>query len=207
MLKVLQLIPTLDRSGAEKQMVILAKGLPRDRFQVEVAALTRSGPLEAELDAAGVPVTVIGKSLKLDPIALAPPDTIPRGQVVRRGPDLDLRGEHLWAGRVSAGRGPGSRGGGDGRGPVEGAFRPARRPPAGDLVRSPGRQLARGRRLLSRARGARRPAGDDLLRNRRRGVAIGSTRVRSAPSSDSRPRHRWSCSPAGWPSRSVWTIS
>ena len=42
-LKVLQLIPTLDRSGAEKQMVILAKGLPRDRFQVEVAALTRLG--------------------------------------------------------------------------------------------------------------------------------------------------------------------
>ena len=27
MLKVLQLIPTLDRSGAEKQMVLLAKGL------------------------------------------------------------------------------------------------------------------------------------------------------------------------------------
>ena len=41
-LKVLQLIPTLDRSGAEKQMVMLAKGLPRDRFRVEVAALTRS---------------------------------------------------------------------------------------------------------------------------------------------------------------------
>src|SRR5262249_8860642 len=70
MLKVLQLIPTLDRSGAEKQMVLLAKGLPRDRFRVEVAALTRLGPLEAELDAAGIPVTAIGKHLKLDPIAL-----------------------------------------------------------------------------------------------------------------------------------------
>src|SRR5262245_19443139 len=43
MLKVLQLIPTLDCSGAEKQMAMLAKGLPRDRFRVEVAALTRSG--------------------------------------------------------------------------------------------------------------------------------------------------------------------
>jgi glycosyltransferase involved in cell wall biosynthesis len=69
-LKVLQFIPTLDRSGAEKQMVMLAKGLPRDRFHVEVATLTRSGPLEAELTAAGIPVTVIGKPLKLDPIAL-----------------------------------------------------------------------------------------------------------------------------------------
>jgi len=68
-LKVLQLIPTLDRSGAEKQMVLLAKGLPRDRFQVEVAALTRLGPLEAELSAAGIPVTAIGKRFKLDPIA------------------------------------------------------------------------------------------------------------------------------------------
>jgi glycosyltransferase involved in cell wall biosynthesis len=69
-LKVLQLIPTLDRSGAEKQMVLLAKGLPRDRFRVEVGALTRLGPLEAELSAAGIPVTAIGKRFKLDPIAL-----------------------------------------------------------------------------------------------------------------------------------------
>lgn len=70
MLKVLQLIPTLDRSGAEKQMVLLATGLPRERFQVEVAALTRLGPLEADLRAAGIPVTLIGKRLKADPFAL-----------------------------------------------------------------------------------------------------------------------------------------
>jgi glycosyltransferase involved in cell wall biosynthesis len=70
MLNVLQLIPTLDRSGAEKQMVLLAKGLPRDRFRVEVAALTRLGPLEADLQEAEIPVTLIGKPLKLDPFAL-----------------------------------------------------------------------------------------------------------------------------------------
>ncbi len=70
MLNVLQLIPTLDRSGAEKQMVLLAKGLPRDRFRVEVAALTRLGPLEGELREAGIPVTLIGKRLKADPLAL-----------------------------------------------------------------------------------------------------------------------------------------
>lgn len=51
-------------------MVLLAKGLPRDRFHVEVAALTRLGPLEAELREAGIPVTLIGKPLKLDPFAL-----------------------------------------------------------------------------------------------------------------------------------------
>lgn len=70
MLNVLQLIPTLDRSGAEKQMVLLATGLPRDRFRVEVAALTRLGPLEADLKDANLPVTLIGKRLKVDPFAL-----------------------------------------------------------------------------------------------------------------------------------------
>ena len=71
MLTVLQLIPTLDRSGAEKQMVMLAKGLPRDRFRVEVAVLTRLGALEAELRKADIPVTAINKRLKLDLLALA----------------------------------------------------------------------------------------------------------------------------------------
>jgi glycosyltransferase involved in cell wall biosynthesis len=66
MLRVLQLIPTLDRSGAEKQMVLLAAGLPRERFHVEVGALTRLGPLKDDLDAAGVPVTLVGKRWKLD---------------------------------------------------------------------------------------------------------------------------------------------
>ncbi|MBV8310456.1 MAG: glycosyltransferase, partial [Planctomycetaceae bacterium] len=71
MLKVLQLIPTLDRSGAEKQMVLLARGLPRARFRVEVATLTRLGPLRVELEEAGIPVTALGKRFKLDPLALA----------------------------------------------------------------------------------------------------------------------------------------
>ena len=69
-LKVLQLIPTLDRSGAEKQMVLLAQGLPRDRFELEVAALTRLGPLAADLVASGIPVTSIQKRFKVDPLAL-----------------------------------------------------------------------------------------------------------------------------------------
>lgn len=69
-LNVLQLIPTLDRSGAEKQMMLLAKGLPRDRFRVEVVTLTRLGAFEDELRACGIPVTTIGKRWKLDPLAL-----------------------------------------------------------------------------------------------------------------------------------------
>lgn len=70
MIKVLLLIPTLDRSGAEKQLTHLAIGLPRDEFDVEVIALTRGGPYEEQLKTAGIPLTVIGKRWKFDPFAL-----------------------------------------------------------------------------------------------------------------------------------------
>lgn len=67
--RILQIIPTLDRSGAEKQLVLLAAGLPRDEFEVHVAALTRGGPLAEDLQAAGIPLTIIGKRWKADPLA------------------------------------------------------------------------------------------------------------------------------------------
>ena len=70
MIKLLHIIPTLDRSGAEKQLTLLAGGLPRDEFDVHVCALTRSGPYEEQLREAKVPVTVVGKKLKFDPAAL-----------------------------------------------------------------------------------------------------------------------------------------
>lgn len=68
-IRLLLIIPTLDRCGAEKQLTLLATNLPRDRFEVHVCALTRGGPLEEPLRAAGIPVAVIGKSWKLDPRA------------------------------------------------------------------------------------------------------------------------------------------
>jgi len=68
-LRLVLLIPTLDRCGAEKQLAMLAAGLPRGEFDVHVCALTRGGPLAEPLRAAGIPVTVIGKSRKLDPAA------------------------------------------------------------------------------------------------------------------------------------------
>lgn len=70
MIRVLLLIPTLDRSGAEKQLTLLATGLPRDEFDVEVVCLTRGGPYQADLEAAGIPVTVLGKRFRFDPFAL-----------------------------------------------------------------------------------------------------------------------------------------
>ena len=69
MKRILQIIPTLDRSGAEKQMTMLALGLPRDEFEVHVCVLTRTGPLEGELRQSGVPLTLIGKRWRADPMA------------------------------------------------------------------------------------------------------------------------------------------
>jgi glycosyltransferase involved in cell wall biosynthesis len=67
--RLLHIIPTLVRGGAEKQLALLATGLPREEFDVHVAVLTHTGPLEETLRAAGVPVTVIGKRWKVDPFA------------------------------------------------------------------------------------------------------------------------------------------
>lgn len=69
MIRILFIIPTLDRSGAEKQLTLLATRLPRDQFPVEVCALTRGGPYESELAAEEIPVTVLRKRLKVDPVA------------------------------------------------------------------------------------------------------------------------------------------
>ena len=64
--RILQIIPTLDRCGAERQLTLLAGGLPREEFEVHVCALTRGGPLQQDLEAAGVPVTTIHKRWKID---------------------------------------------------------------------------------------------------------------------------------------------
>lgn len=68
-LRVLEIIPTLDRGGAEKQMALLATGLPRDSYDVHVAALTRGGPLADTLAARDIPVHRIDKRWKADPAA------------------------------------------------------------------------------------------------------------------------------------------
>ena len=69
--RIVLLIPTLDRSGAEKQFTLLATRLPKDEFDVSAIALTRGGPYADELAAAGIPLTVIGKRAKVDPFSFA----------------------------------------------------------------------------------------------------------------------------------------
>ncbi|TWT69416.1 Capsular glucan synthase [Crateriforma conspicua] len=69
-IRVALIIPTMDRGGAEKQLCLLASGLDRDAFDVHVFLLTRGGPRLADLQDAGIPVTLIGKRFKADPTAL-----------------------------------------------------------------------------------------------------------------------------------------
>jgi glycosyltransferase involved in cell wall biosynthesis len=63
------IIPTMDRGGAERQVCLLAAELPKEKFDVHVILLTREGPRTEELDAAGVPHQLIGKSFRFDPTA------------------------------------------------------------------------------------------------------------------------------------------
>jgi glycosyltransferase involved in cell wall biosynthesis len=69
-IRVTLLIDTLQRAGAEKQLVTVATGLDRRRFQPRVVCLTETGPYEDALRAAGVPVTLIGKRHKVGGLAL-----------------------------------------------------------------------------------------------------------------------------------------
>ena len=104
MVKVVLVIPTLDRSGAEKQFTLLATGLPREEFDIHAVALTRSGPYAEPLQAAGIPLTILNKRLRFDPIALWKLRTLVR----RLNPDV----LHSWlfaanaACRLIAGRQP-----------------------------------------------------------------------------------------------------
>ncbi len=67
--RILHVIPTMDRAGAEKQLCLLAAGLPRDEFDVHVCLLTRGGPLLGRLEAASIDTELLGKRWKLDPLA------------------------------------------------------------------------------------------------------------------------------------------
>lgn len=69
--RVLHVIPSLDQSGAEKQLVLAARHLPRDEFDLHVTAISRGGYYEELLKDAGVPVHLLGKRLKWDPWSLA----------------------------------------------------------------------------------------------------------------------------------------
>lgn len=60
-------IPTLDQSGAERQLWLLASHLP-DHFEPDVVALSRGGYFADRLIEQGIPVTVLQKRFRFDPL-------------------------------------------------------------------------------------------------------------------------------------------
>jgi glycosyltransferase involved in cell wall biosynthesis len=73
-IRVLQLIDTFSVGGAEKIVLSLAAKTDRDRFEVIPCALFRSGPLEAEMKAAGIAYRILGlprRSVLTGPLFLA----------------------------------------------------------------------------------------------------------------------------------------
>lgn len=66
-LRVSLIIPSLDRGGAEKQLCLLAAGLPRHGIIPSVLVLTRDGPMRSYLVQHGIEHRVIGKRFRADP--------------------------------------------------------------------------------------------------------------------------------------------
>lgn len=66
----MHVIATLDRAGAEGQLVRLCLRLDRSAFAPSVCCLTRGGGYEAELRQAGIPVFVLGKRGRWDVFVL-----------------------------------------------------------------------------------------------------------------------------------------
>lgn len=105
-MRLVLMIPTLDRSGAEKQFTRLACGIKRRTdWDVRVIALTRGGPYQDELERAEIPVRVLHKRSRFDPWALFRL----RRELKAHRPDL----LHTWLfaanayGRLASGRSPG----------------------------------------------------------------------------------------------------
>lgn len=69
MKKILFLIRSLHRGGAERQLVVLAQGLKQRGHTVKVIVFYPGGPLEAELAAAAIPVLTLAKQSRWDLVA------------------------------------------------------------------------------------------------------------------------------------------
>ena len=66
MIRLAFVIPTLDQSGAERQLALLATTLPRTDYTIRVFALNRGGHYQQFLENAGIPTAVLGKQFRFD---------------------------------------------------------------------------------------------------------------------------------------------
>src|SRR5512140_2979597 len=65
-MKVVFLVRSLNFGGVERQLVMLAKGMDKSRFEPAVVRFYGGGPLEAELVQAGIRVIAPGKHGRWD---------------------------------------------------------------------------------------------------------------------------------------------
>jgi glycosyltransferase involved in cell wall biosynthesis len=65
--RILHLIPSLSRSGTEKQLCLLAAGLTRANFDIHVCALAEGGPMADVLRVTGIQPTILQKRWMFDP--------------------------------------------------------------------------------------------------------------------------------------------
>jgi glycosyltransferase involved in cell wall biosynthesis len=68
-IRILYIVSSLDRYGAEQQLALLAARLPRSAYDVHVCCLEPAEPRDAALAAAGIPVTIVGQRWSFDPLA------------------------------------------------------------------------------------------------------------------------------------------
>ena len=68
--RIVYVIPTLDQSGAERQLTLLATNLPRDQYEPYVIALNRGGYYEDTLIDNGISVDILEKRFRIDPLTL-----------------------------------------------------------------------------------------------------------------------------------------
>src|SRR6516164_7784215 len=102
MRKVLFVTDSLGPGGAAKQLTLLATGLPRDRIEGHVCALGRGGGFSGLLHEAGVAVSAMGWTRRLDL-----PGLLSFRRLVREfDPDIihAWSPRALWAVRMVAGR-------------------------------------------------------------------------------------------------------
>lgn len=67
--RILHIIPSLNRGGTAKQLALLVGGLPKDEFEIHVAALNGGGAAAADLRQTGIEPLVIGRRWRIDPLA------------------------------------------------------------------------------------------------------------------------------------------
>ena len=67
--RLVQLVPSLQRGGTQKQASLLAAGLDPKEFEVHVVVLNEDGPLRENIEEHELPIHRIGRRTQVDPFA------------------------------------------------------------------------------------------------------------------------------------------